>query len=168
MSSIALREFHSFEAAGRRFLYLVPSAAVFALDDCSAAVIDALNGGPKPVEDVTRDLAGRFDVAEVNDTIAELHRVRALSETSATPAPTPKILPLRPVPLQTLVVNVTNQCNLACTYCYEYGEDKIVDTENGQQPKFMTKRPRGTRSSSRCASRVRIRARTSPSSAARR
>ena len=43
-----------------------------------------------------------------------------------------------PVPLQTLVVNVTNQCNLACTYCYEYGEDKIVDTENGQQPKFMS------------------------------
>ena len=50
----------------------------------------------------------------------------------------PKIVPLRPVPLQTLVVNVTNQCNLACTYCYEYGEDKIVDTENGQQPKFMS------------------------------
>ena len=50
----------------------------------------------------------------------------------------PKILPLKPVPLQTLVVNVTNQCNLACTYCYEYGEDKIVDTENGKQPKFMS------------------------------
>ncbi len=45
---------------------------------------------------------------------------------------------LKPVPLQTLVVNVTNQCNLACTYCYEYGEDKIVDTENGKQPKFMS------------------------------
>ena len=50
----------------------------------------------------------------------------------------PKIIPLKPVPLQTLVVNVTNQCNLACTYCYEYGEDKIVDTENGKQPKFMS------------------------------
>ena len=37
-----------------------------------------------------------------------------------------------------MVLNVTNQCNLACTYCYEYGEDKIVDTENGKQPKFMT------------------------------
>ena len=47
-------------------------------------------------------------------------------------------MPLKPVPLQTLVVNVTNQCNLACTYCYEYGEDKIVDTENGKQPKFMS------------------------------
>ena len=52
--------------------------------------------------------------------------------------PVPKIIPLKPVPLQTLVVNVTNQCNLACTYCYEYGEDKIVDTENGKQPKFMS------------------------------
>ena len=31
MSLLGLREFHSFEAAGRRFVYLVPSAAVFAL-----------------------------------------------------------------------------------------------------------------------------------------
>ena len=37
-----------------------------------------------------------------------------------------------------MVLNVTNQCNLACTYCYEYGEDKIVDTANGKQPKFMS------------------------------
>ena len=138
MNPIGLREFHSFEAAGRRFLYLVPSAAVFALDDCSAAVVDLLNCGPRPIEDVTRDLSSRFDSAEVADTIAELQRVRALGETAMPVAPPPKILPLRPVPLQTLVVNVTNQCNLSCTYCYEYGEDKIVDTENGQQPKFMS------------------------------
>jgi uncharacterized protein len=52
--------------------------------------------------------------------------------------PHPKILPLTPVPLTTMVLNVTNQCNLACTYCYEYGADKIVDTENGAQPKFMS------------------------------
>jgi len=37
-----------------------------------------------------------------------------------------------------MVLNVTNQCNLACTYCYEYGEDKIVDTEHGKQSKFMS------------------------------
>jgi uncharacterized protein len=42
------------------------------------------------------------------------------------------------MPLTTMVLNVTNQCNLACTYCYEYGEDKIVDTENGKKPKFMS------------------------------
>src|SRR5439155_24872164 len=60
----------------------------------------------------------------------------------------PRVLPMMPVdragpsrtgviPLTTMVMNVTNQCNLACTYCYEYGEDKIVDTENGKKPKFM-------------------------------
>ena len=136
--SIALREFHPFEAAGRRFLYLVPSAAVFALDDCSSAIVDSLANGPRGVDELERDLSPRFDAVEVSDTIAELQRVRALGETAAKPIPVPKIIPLKPVPLQTLVVNVTNQCNLACTYCYEYGEDKIVDTENGQQPKFMS------------------------------
>ncbi len=72
MTSIALREFHPFEAAGRRFLYLVPSAAVFALDDCSSAMLDSLADGPRPVDDLTRELASRFDAAEVGDTIAEL------------------------------------------------------------------------------------------------
>src|SRR5262245_17606477 len=138
MTSLSLREFHPFEAAGPRFLYLVPSAAVFALDECSSAVIDSLGNGPRPVDDLTRELSGRFAAVEVSDTIAELQRVRALGESSVRPAPPPKVIPLKPVPLQTLVVNVTNQCNLACTYCYEYGEDKIVDTENGKQPKFMT------------------------------
>jgi hypothetical protein len=52
--------------------------------------------------------------------------------------PPPKIFPLTPFPLTTMVLNVTNQCNLSCTYCYEYSEDKIVDTENGKKPKFMS------------------------------
>ena len=146
MSTIGLGEFHPFEAAGRRFLYLVPSAAVFALDDCAEAVLQELSAGPRVATVLTRDLSSRFGAAEVSDTIAELTRVRVVAEVQGTPDGVPprgvpvaaRIIPLRPVPLQTLVVNVTNQCNLACTYCYEYGEDKIVDTTNGQQPKFMT------------------------------
>ena len=103
--SLSLREFHPFEAAGRRFLYLVPSAAVFALDDCSSAILDSLAAGPRGADDLTRELSPRFDSAEVGDTIAELQRVRALGESSAKPMPVPKIIPLKPVPLQTLVVN---------------------------------------------------------------
>ncbi|HXT77655.1 MAG TPA: quinohemoprotein amine dehydrogenase maturation protein, partial [Candidatus Eisenbacteria bacterium] len=38
-------------------------------------------------------------------------------------------------PLQTLVMNVTNQCNLSCQYCYEFGEDKIATPEG--KKKFM-------------------------------
>jgi len=58
-TSVGLREFHSFEAAGRRYLYLVPSAAVFALDDCSSAVLDSLANGPRPVDDLTVELVIR-------------------------------------------------------------------------------------------------------------
>jgi uncharacterized protein len=135
--TLGLREFHSFEAAGQRFLYLVPSAAVFALDDCSTAILSELDGRDKAADDLVRELAPRFREDEIADTIAELRRVRAIGESHRRES-MPKIVPLKPVPLQTLVVNVTNQCNLACTYCYEYGEDKIVDTENGKQPKFMS------------------------------
>ena len=137
MSVLQTREFHTFEAAGQQFLYLVPSAAVFALDDCSQAVIDELQAGARDAETLSRELGSRFEACAIAETIAELRRVRAIAESAPQP-PTPKIVPLKPVPLQTLVVNVTNQCNLACTYCYEYGEDKIVDTENGKQPKFMS------------------------------
>ena len=66
-----------------------------------------------------------------------------------------------------MVLNVTNQCNLSCTYCYEYGEDKIVDTENGQQPKFMSEET-ARESVDSCCGRAGQRSRTSRSSAARR
>ena len=134
---VRLGEFHTFEAAGERFGYMVPSAAVFAFDPCASALSDALEAGPRTIGDLVTALDGRFDAGEVWDTLGELYRVRAIAEAKA-PAPPPKILPLTVIPLQTLVVNVTNQCNLSCEYCYEYGEDKIVDTENGQQPKFMS------------------------------
>ena len=137
MTPLSLRESHSFAAAGEDFLYLVPSAAVFALDDCSSAVLESLRAGHKDSDTIASELSPRFDQAAVLDAIAELRRVRAIGELTPSAA-LPKILPLHPVPLQTLVVNVTNQCNLACTYCYEYGEDKIVETENGKQPKFMS------------------------------
>ncbi|MGQ0732987.1 MAG: quinohemoprotein amine dehydrogenase maturation protein [Acidobacteriota bacterium] len=129
-------EFHAFEAAGRRFLYLVPSAAVVGIDECSSAVLDGLRDRPRDESGLVEELADRFDRAEIADAVAELRRVRAIGAREA--APPPKVIPLKPVPLQTLVVNVTNQCNLSCAYCYEYGEDKIVDTENGRQPKFMS------------------------------
>jgi len=127
LTRFALGEFHPFEAAGQKFVYLTPSAAVFGLDDEAAEVLDALRDGPKPAEQLGAD----------SETIGELLRVRAIGEAGALPQPAPRSIPSPDFPLSTLVLNVTNQCNLSCTYCYEYGEDKIVDTENGRQPKFM-------------------------------
>ena len=136
-----LREFHRFHAAGREFLYLVPSAAVFALDKTATAVISALEEMPVTRPDLVKRSVER-GLADVEETIDELVRVQAIREGSAAKAaPAPRILPLTPIapiPLTTLVVNVTNQCNLGCSYCYEYGEDKIVDTKDGRKSKFMS------------------------------
>jgi len=143
------REHHRFEAAGKPFVYLVPSAAIFELDEAADAVLQTLRERPRTREELTAALAGSdtvsdprsdtvSDPVDVGAALAELARVQAIAEVNAPVTPTPKVIPLAPFPLTTMVLNVTNQCNLSCEYCYEYGEDKIVDTENGRQPKFMS------------------------------
>src|SRR5262245_43609603 len=131
----AAREHHRFEAAGQPFVYLVPSAAIFALDPPADAVLRTLAERPRTRDELT---AAVPDEGALDAALAELVRVQAIGERSAPLAPSPRVIPLAPFPLTTMVLNVTNQCNLSCTYCYEYGEDKIVDTENGRQPKFMS------------------------------
>jgi len=145
MSVWAARDHHRFEAAGRPFVYLAPSAAVFALDDPADKVLASLSQAPATSEELVTRLSEHMSGTAVEQTLAELARVQAvgmLAPARAEPQPTggtrPKVIPLAQFPLSTMVLNVTNQCNLSCTYCYEYGEDKIVDTQNGRKPKFMS------------------------------
>jgi uncharacterized protein len=135
MNLLRRGEYHAFEADGAPYVYLVPSAAVFRLDDASVAVLDAL--GQKDVEpnELVRGLSGRFPVADVRATVEDLLNVRAVrlvDKPIEVPVASP---PRKRIPLTTLVLNVTSKCNLSCTYCYEYGEDKIV--EASRKPRFM-------------------------------
>ena len=114
-------EHHRFEAAGQPFVYLVPSAAIFALDETADAIMRALTERPYTRDELIDSLAGTHDRAQLDATLIELARVRAIDDVAAPAKKHPKILPLTPFPLTTMVLNVTNQCNLACTYCYEYG-----------------------------------------------
>jgi uncharacterized protein len=138
MSELALREFHPFQASGKDFVYLVPSAAVFELDEIASAIIARLRADAMPGRELIQELSTRFPGSQIEETIAELVSVRAIGLTGIPEQPAPKQMPPENFPLTTMVLNVTNQCNLSCTYCYEYGEDKIVDTENGRKPKFMS------------------------------
>ena len=133
------RHLHRFDAAGKAFLYL-QSAAIFALDDVSCALLELLATEPRTREEVQAALQKdtRWSPTEIDDGMDELLRVQAIAPVNEAPPSVPKVIPLEPFPLTTMVMNVTNQCNLACTYCYEYGEDKLVDTANGKQPKFMS------------------------------
>ena len=78
MITLARREFHLFQAAGRDFLYLVPSAAVFALDDTTSAVLRIVTEHTRSDEAVVAALSDRFEAAAVRAAISELLQVRAI------------------------------------------------------------------------------------------
>src|SRR5579864_1629556 len=132
MSEFRAGEFHAFEAGGKRYLYLVPSGAIFELGTAAAAVVDRLNGGTVTREELVASL-GAIPAADVEEAIDDLWQAHAISNGSDFDEP-PQKAPM-PFPLQTLVLNVTNQCNLSCKYCYEFGEDRVATPEG--KTKFM-------------------------------
>jgi uncharacterized protein len=132
MSEFRLGEFHAFAGGGKRNLYLVPSGAIFELGDAAAAVIGRLKIGGRTREQLVAELAA-IPPGDVEEAIDELHQVHAISIGNGSDEP-PQRAPM-PFPLQTLVLNVTNQCNLSCKYCYEFGEDRVATPEG--KPKFM-------------------------------
>ena len=135
MTLLRRGEYHAFDADGAPYVYLVPSAGVFRLDDTSVAVLDALGERDLEPNDLVRGLSDRFPVSDLRATVEDLLNVRALRLVDR-PVEAPVASPPRKrIPLTTLVMNVTSKCNLACTYCYEYGEDKIV--EASRKPRFM-------------------------------
>ncbi len=117
-----LGEFHRF--GDGRFLYLVPSAGIFELDDDCRRVLSRLEQG-----EASREELLAIASEEVIDELQESHAIT----TNGFAAPLQH--PPEDFPLQTLVMNLTNQCNLSCQYCYEFGEDKVA-TPDGK-PKFM-------------------------------
>jgi len=128
------REYHAFESAGLRFLYLVPSGAIFALDPIGREILDRIGE-----RDLTRQeliqllLDGGYPLPDINAALSELEQAEVLRYGDQVPE-TPTV-PQVTFPLQRIVLNVTNQCNLACTYCYEYSDDKISKTDG--KPKYM-------------------------------
>jgi uncharacterized protein len=131
---LQLAEFHQFEAAGNPFLYLVPSGAIYAVDELSRKALALMAQQPREARDLLNELvAGGATIEEAKNCIEELVASRALAPEGGWNLPVDEA-PAK-FPLQTLVINLTNQCNLSCQYCYEFGEDKVA-TPDGK-PKFM-------------------------------
>jgi uncharacterized protein len=95
-----LGEFHAFGEG--RFLYLVPSAGIFELDDPCRAVLARLKDG-----ETTREELAAIASADVID---ELHQAHAITTSAVSPQ---LQQPPADFPLQTLVMNLTNQCTLS-------------------------------------------------------
>jgi uncharacterized protein len=128
-------DFHTFHADGAEHMYLVPSAAIFRLDAASQAVLEAVGLEAVEPQTIVEGLSSRFEAADVRSTIGELLSTRALRSVDHPPEQLKAEPPRKRIPLTTLVLNVTSKCNLSCKYCYEYGEDKIVEAST--KPRFM-------------------------------
>ena len=98
---------HRFDAAGKAFLYL-RSAAIFALDDVSRTILELLDTEPRAREEILAVLGTRWSVAELDEGLDELRRVQAIVPVNEAPQLIPKVIPLEPFPLTTMVMNVTN------------------------------------------------------------
>jgi len=129
------REFHAFESVGTQFVYLVPSGSIFAIDKIGREILDRVKDISPTREELVGFLTERgYAPAEIETSLMELEFSEVIQRGDLIP-PKPK-LPEKNFPLQRVVLNITNQCNLACTYCYEYSEDKISKTDG--KPKYMT------------------------------
>ena len=132
--TLSRSEVHTFRGVDYDFAYLVPSGGIIALDNISTELLARLEKSPGTRESLVEEMAAKgYSAPEIEESLDELFAVRAIqSEASAYQPSQP--LPEN-FPLQSIVLNVTNQCNLSCSYCYEFGEDKIA-TPDGKK-KFM-------------------------------
>ncbi len=121
-----LGEFHAFEGGGRQYLYLVPGAGIFEVDDRVSAVLARLEQGEASRTELSI-------IAGADDVVDELHQAHVITTRDGFAERLEQ--PPADFPLQTMVMNLTNQCNLSCQYCYEFGEDKVATPEG--KPKFM-------------------------------
>jgi uncharacterized protein len=130
-----IAEHHRFEASGGRFIYLVPSGAVFQLTGLAGEIFSALEQSPEDYDSLVQAMTRRgYSLREITETLDEMVDLDVLS--LGTPKKSFPTVPEKAFPIQRIVLNTTNQCNLACGYCYEYSGDKISSTEG--KPKFMS------------------------------
>ncbi len=127
-------EHHRFAVGGAEFLYLVPSGAVFGLQGLSKDIFDLLAEDQADREEIVARLGGKYGSGDIEAAIDEMEYHDVL--TAGDGEPKFPSVPAGDFPLQRMVLNVTNQCNLSCGYCYEYSEDKIAITKD--KPKYMS------------------------------
>ncbi len=108
--------------AGNAYVYMAASAAIHQLDPLADQLATAFGGGGAIADDVLALQADPIAAADALRDLVDLGVIRPADEV----APPRATLPPMPFPLATLVLNVTNKCNLSCTYCYEYGADKLT------------------------------------------
>jgi uncharacterized protein len=111
------------------FVYVASSAAILGLDSLAHSILAAFDV-PEGLE-ATAWLDAHADRQAAETTLHDLIDLGVIRPVGEPQAPRAQLPPM-PFPLATLVLNVTNKCNLTCTYCYEYGADRLTNGKGSE------------------------------------
>jgi uncharacterized protein len=150
---VQLAECREFTSGGSSYVFVVDVTAIFALDGLSKEILRflrpvtqsyvAATEGPQvrgvsriALQELLAAFADRYDRKQVLEALGELRDIRAVRLTGL-PGETWKAPPLHlpplPFPQKSLVLNVANDCNLGCSYCFasqgDYGTPRRMMNE---------------------------------------
>ncbi|WP_447750407.1 quinohemoprotein amine dehydrogenase maturation protein [Pseudomonas nicosulfuronedens] len=117
------RNLHEVQVDADRLLFHIPSSSLFASDELTGGIIDALRGHACSPDELNQRLAGRFAAEDIDETLRELIALELVSDGSPL-TPEIGIKKVDRTALNTVVLNVNTGCNLSCTYCYKEDLDK--------------------------------------------
>lgn len=73
MNLVYRSDMHRMEISGRHYAFLVPSSVFLELDPDARFVLDALEGGPKPIEEIATDPA-KGEILRELASVGAVHR----------------------------------------------------------------------------------------------
>ena len=134
MNTFQVAEHKMLSVQGHEFVFLPADKAVFEIYKELKELIQQLDRAiPKKDEEIHAALPGMYaDKKELFQTLVQRHILVPVSSSS----PTPQACHRLPdnIPVNTLVLHVTDACNLACRYCY-YLEDRAdLRTDRSMNP----------------------------------
>ncbi|MEY1662825.1 quinohemoprotein amine dehydrogenase maturation protein [Isoalcanivorax beigongshangi] len=125
---------HEVRIDAARMLFHVPSSSLFASDELTQGILDALRQNPTTREQLAADLGVQFAGQDIEQALRDLLALEVVSDGSPLSPDVPAKRVERTA-LDTVVLNVNTGCNLSCTYCYK--ED--LDTPSaGRKMEFDT------------------------------
>lgn len=125
-----LPHLHTFNVWGERFVLNIPGSRVYKINERMMRIIELLQEG-QPAEQITRDLGIRFPMEDIAGDLSMLEKLDLLTGKQETFTPQASLL-------DTLDMQISHRCNLACRYCYAGGgnfggQDKSMTLETAKK-----------------------------------
>lgn len=130
---LRVNKFYPFEEGGRRLMLVVENAAFAEADDAGWSLAHIVAGKERVRKsEILAELTAAYGEEEAAAALLAFEQLDILAP-FARPRMAPDAHPLVMVPLSSLVLHVSHDCNLRCGYCYadfgRYGGDFGIMTE---------------------------------------